>query len=154
MTYLKVKTYWLIEVTIFRKQVIFFSQKQKHKQILFRNALIYLRRRLNNCNILRMTYIDTSSLNTYSVTPPVIQLSTIPALHLRVSSSPLQAYTDSDGAGRYSHHSTSRQLPTCPPSPSTLWSSFHSSMVWARSIWQSGILTSPIWSCLENLSKS
>lgn len=43
---------------------------------------------------------------------------------------------------------------TCPPSPSTLCSSLHSSIVCARSIWQSGTFTSPIWSCFENLSKS
>lgn len=45
-------------------------------------------------------------------------------------------------------------MPTCPPSPSTLCSSLHSSMVWARSTWQSGTFTSPIWSCFEKRSKS
>ena len=43
---------------------------------------------------------------------------------------------------------------TWPPSPSTLCSSLHSSIVWARSTWHRGTFTSPIWSCLENLSKS
>lgn len=46
------------------------------------------------------------------------------------------------------------QRPTWPPSPSTDCSSRHSSMVWARSTWHSGTLTSPIWSCFEKRSKS